>query len=48
MALKIGDEAPDFTLAGTCGGEDVEVTLSQYKGQKNVVLAFFVLCFTGV
>jgi cytochrome oxidase Cu insertion factor (SCO1/SenC/PrrC family) len=36
--LKIGDEAPDFTL------EDQDarpVTLSGYRGQKTVVLVFY-------
>jgi len=42
--LKVGDEAPDFTLASTAGGR---VTLSDFRGKKNVVLAFYVLAFTG-
>ncbi len=36
--------APDFTLDSTIGDR---VTLSQYRGQKNVLLAFYVLDFTG-
>jgi len=40
----IGEEAPDFTLPATIGDS---VTLSQYRGQKNVVLAFYVLDWTG-
>ena len=39
----IGQEAPDFDLAAT-GGE--RITLSQYRGQKHVVLAFYVLDWT--
>jgi cytochrome oxidase Cu insertion factor (SCO1/SenC/PrrC family) len=42
--LKAGDTAPDFTLPSTAGGT---VTLSSFRGQKNVVLAFYVLAFTG-
>jgi peroxiredoxin (alkyl hydroperoxide reductase subunit C) len=36
--LKAGDLAPDFTLPATT---EESVTLSQYRGQKNVVLAFY-------
>ena len=42
--LKVGDTAPDFTLPSTAGQK---VKLSDFKGKKNVVLAFFVLAFTG-
>ncbi len=42
--LKVGDMAPDFTLTDT-GGNPVK--LSDYRGKKNVVLAFSVLAFTG-
>jgi cytochrome oxidase Cu insertion factor (SCO1/SenC/PrrC family) len=42
--LKVGDAAPDFTLPGTDGKT---YTLSELKGKKNVVLAFYVLAFTG-
>jgi peroxiredoxin len=42
--LKVGDAAPDFTLRDT---ERKEVKLSDFKGKKNVVLAFYVLAFTG-
>jgi len=45
MALEIGQEAPDFTLPGR-GGDPV--TLSSYRGDKNVVLVFFPLAFSGV
>ena len=40
----VGEEAPDFTLRAT---GDQTITLSQYRGQKNVVLAFYVLDLTG-
>ncbi len=42
--LKIGDMAPDFTLPSTQGKP---VKLSDYRGKKNVVLAFFPAAFTG-
>lgn len=42
--LKVGDTAPDFTLTDTTGNP---VRLSDFRGKKNVVLAFYVLAFTG-
>ena len=42
---SIGAEAPDFTLPSTADGD---VTLSQFRGKSNVVLAFFPLAFTSV
>ena len=36
--LKAGDLAPDFTLPATI---EASITLRQYRGQKNVVLAFY-------
>jgi hypothetical protein len=48
--LKVGDAAPDFTLPSTILGTDnrsVRYKLSDLKGKKNVVLAFYVLAFTG-
>lgn len=42
--LKVGDKAPDFTLPDQSGNK---VSLSQFTGKKNVVLAFYVLAFTG-
>jgi len=42
--LKVGDAAPDFSLTDTNGKP---VRLSDFRGQKNVVLAFYVLAFTG-
>jgi glutaredoxin-dependent peroxiredoxin len=41
---KVGDVAPDFTLASTSGEP---VTLSAFKGKKSVLLAFFPLAFTS-
>jgi hypothetical protein len=48
--LKVGDKAPDFTLASTALGPDgktIRFKLSDFKGKKNVVLAIYVLAFTG-
>ncbi len=48
--LKVGQAAPDFTLASTIAGPDgrsVRYKLSDFKSKKNVVLAFYVLAFTG-
>lgn len=42
--LKVGDPAPEFTLTDTTGKP---VKLSDFRGKKNVVLAFYVLAFTG-
>ena len=42
--LKVGEAAPDFTLTDTEGNK---VSLHDFKGKKNVVLAFYVLAFTG-
>ncbi len=42
--LKVGDIAPDFKLKDNNGKT---VKLSSYRGKKNVVLAFYVLAFTG-
>ena len=42
--LKVGDMAPDFTLPSTAGGQ---VKLSDFRGKKTVVLAFFPAAFTG-
>jgi hypothetical protein len=44
---KVGDMAPDFTLKYFDGSDRKDVKLSDYRGKKNVVLAFFVFAFTG-
>jgi peroxiredoxin len=41
---QVGELAPDFTAPSTSGSE---VTLSGFRGKKNVLLAFFPLAFTG-
>ena len=45
MALKPGDAAPDFELRSHRGGT---VKLSDFRGKKNVVVAFHPLAFTPV
>ncbi len=42
--LKVGDMAPDFTLPDN---NFKQVKLSDFRGKKNVILAFYVLAFTG-
>lgn len=42
--LKLGDVAPDFSLLSD---KWEQVKLSDYRGKKNVILAFYVLAFTG-
>jgi peroxiredoxin len=43
-SLKVGQVAPDFTLLSD---EWKTVKLSDYRGKKNVLLAVYVLAFTG-
>jgi len=47
MAIPTGSQAPDFTLKSKMG-EVKDVTLSEHRGQSNVVLLFFPFAFTGV
>jgi len=42
--LKVGDQAPDFTLPSTDGGS---VHLADLIGKSTIVLAFFPAAFTG-
>jgi cytochrome oxidase Cu insertion factor (SCO1/SenC/PrrC family) len=42
--LKVGDMAPDFTLLDN---QWKPVKLSDFRGKKNVILAFYVLAFTS-
>jgi peroxiredoxin len=51
--VEVGDEAPDFELSATGdtagkGAARKKVKLSDYRGKKNVVLAFFPAAFTPV
>ena len=45
MPLQRGDAAPEFTLPSTIGDN---VSLSQYRGKKNVLLLFYPLDFSPV
>ena len=45
LKVKVGDLAPDFTLPAVRGGE---ITLSQYRGRKNVVISFVPAAWTPV
>lgn len=42
--LKVGDAAPDFSLRSNQG---TTVKLSDFRAKKTVILAFYVLAFTG-
>jgi peroxiredoxin len=51
--LEVGDEAPDFELPATGetagkGGPAKRIRLSELRGKKNVVLAFYPAAFTPV
>lgn len=43
--LSVGTPAPDFTLRDQ---NQQRVTLSSFRGSKNVLLVFFPLAFTGI
>jgi cytochrome oxidase Cu insertion factor (SCO1/SenC/PrrC family) len=47
LKVKVGDVAPDFTLLAFDGQKVTPVSLHDYKGKKNVALAFYVFAFTG-
>ncbi len=42
--FKVGDTAPDFTLPDQNGNK---VSLSNFRGKKNVVLAFYIFAFSS-
>jgi cytochrome oxidase Cu insertion factor (SCO1/SenC/PrrC family) len=42
--IKVGDMAPDFTLEDQNGKK---VSLNEFRGKKNVALAFYIFAFTG-
>jgi len=44
MPAEVGQPAPDFTLPSAHHGD---ISLSQYRGQKHVILSIHVLDFTG-
>ncbi len=45
MSISVGDLAPDFTLSNQYGES---VTLSDYRGKKNVVVMFYPFAFSGI
>ncbi len=47
LTLKVGDMAPGFTLLAFDGAQLKKVSLQDYRGKKNVALAFYVFAFTG-
>ena len=42
--IKVGDMAPDFTLEDQNGNK---VSLHEFRGKKEVVLAFYIFAFTS-
>ena len=44
VALEVGEKAPDFSLPASDGST---YSLSQFLGEKPVVIAFFPKAFTG-
>jgi peroxiredoxin len=48
MALKVGDMAPDFEVPAVTGEKKHNFKLSEYRGKKNVVIAFYPLDWTPV
>ena len=50
VELQIGAAAPDFTLPGVITRPEIfrqDVKLSDYRGKKNVMLAFHPFAFTA-
>lgn len=45
--LKVGEEAPDFTVAARSNSSGKDIKLSDFRGKKNVILAFFPAAFSG-
>ncbi len=45
-ALKVGDVAPDFELQAVTGDRKHKFKLSDYRGKKHVILAFYALDFS--
>jgi len=46
MALKAGDNAPDFDLPAVADGRNVKIRLSDYRGKQHVVVTFHPLDWT--
>ncbi len=47
MSITVGNCAPDFTLKSKSGDME-DISLSDYRDEKNVVILFFPLAYTGV
>jgi len=45
LKVKVGDPAPDFTLPSVAGEK---ITLSRFKGEKNVMISFVPAAWTPV
>src|SRR5918999_1827330 len=45
MAPEVGTEAPDFTLKDQ---NNQEVTLSSFRGERNVLVVFYPFAFSGI
>ena len=45
MAPEVGTEAPDFTLKDQ---NNEEVTLSSFRGERNVLVVFYPFAFSGI
>ena len=48
MALRVGEQAPEFDVVGHQAGQSRRLRLSDFRGQKNVVLYFYPRDFTPV
>ncbi|MYD64010.1 MAG: redoxin domain-containing protein [Gemmatimonadetes bacterium] len=48
MGITVGDQASDFTLKSKSGDDMNDISLSDYRDNKNVVILFFPLAYTGV
>jgi peroxiredoxin len=50
VELKIGDAAPEFTLPAVITKPEIariDVSLNDYIGRKNIVIAFYAFAFTA-
>ncbi|MGH3774536.1 MAG: peroxiredoxin [Pseudonocardiaceae bacterium] len=45
MSLKVGDQAPDFTLKDQ---NNQERTLSEFRGDRNALMVFYPFAFSGI
>ena len=45
MSLQVGDQAPDFALKDQ---NNQERTLSEFRGDRNVLVVFYPLAFSGI